>query len=385
MQDSDAHMMNDRGVHPQVALNPQHESPEPPTQPLAEQPSSTPLEQAEPSKYKNEKLDTSSTLSVASQDNQTTSEWRDNRPTIAEPEPQSQSSDAQSAPQPTPPQSAGHNRDYHTPDSMNNYQIPAGLTPAGTVFVSPTGQLFFAPFQPCFTPLAQRTVLPAFGIPTRSHPMALNERPPLNSSADGGRQNAAPIDQSASGSNMNAAASRIPLPVGPLKPTAPHQTNDTNQAMTRSEIERRREELKHERDSRFDDLGVVLPDGTVFKSPIQLPDGRWKCWICDNTYKHAKHVRRHAQNHRKRKSFVCEFCSSSFNRNDTLLRHFYKCRQRHSGSQKRQRTNLESPSPHASDDDASVASQSSSTSDGRPKNPQDLGNEVPPPIAPAAL
>lgn len=305
-------------------------------------------------------------------------------PSMAYHEAQSQNSDTLNATQPTPPQSAGQNQAFQSPESLQNHQILPGLTPAGTVFVSPTGQLFFAPFQPCFTPLAQRTVLPAFGIPQMSHPMAMSDRPTMSPQTEDNSRNSQTIEQPSSNMNPGNIGNHIPLPVGPLKPSAAHQSSEANQIITRSEIERRREELKHERDSRFDDLGVVLSDGTVFKSPIQLPDGRWKCWICDNTYKHAKHVRRHAQNHRKHKSFVCEYCSSSFNRNDTLLRHFYKCRQRHTETRKRQRMDVRSPSPQASDDDISVASQTSDASDDRGKTRRDEGNEIPPPIAPAA-
>lgn len=59
--------------------------------------------------------------------------------------------------------------------------------------------------------------------------------------------------------------------------------------------------------------------------PVAQSDGRFKCSLCDKTFKFAKHVRRHSTSHSQIRSFECPQCGSPFNRHDSLMRHQARC------------------------------------------------------------
>lgn len=60
--------------------------------------------------------------------------------------------------------------------------------------------------------------------------------------------------------------------------------------------------------------------------PSKNADGRYECNICNRTYTHAKHLKRHTMRHTGQKPYECAYCSAKFTRPDIRTRHALKCR-----------------------------------------------------------
>lgn len=76
-----------------------------------------------------------------------------------------------------------------------------------------------------------------------------------------------------------------------------------------------------ENDPFFIPVQGVLP-------PSKNVDGRYECQLCDRSYTHAKHLKRHMMRHTGQKPYGCTWCSSRFTRPDIRKRHVLKCKVR---------------------------------------------------------
>lgn len=74
-------------------------------------------------------------------------------------------------------------------------------------------------------------------------------------------------------------------------------------------------------DSFFIPVQGVLP-------PTKNEDGRFACQLCDRSYTHAKHLKRHMMRHTGQKPYSCSWCSARFTRPDIRKRHVSKCKVR---------------------------------------------------------
>lgn len=76
-----------------------------------------------------------------------------------------------------------------------------------------------------------------------------------------------------------------------------------------------------ENDPFFIPVQGVLPPSKNF-------DGRYECQLCDRSYTHAKHLKRHMMRHTGQKPYGCIWCTSRFTRPDIRKRHVLKCKVR---------------------------------------------------------
>lgn len=76
-----------------------------------------------------------------------------------------------------------------------------------------------------------------------------------------------------------------------------------------------------ENDPYFIPVQGVLP-------PSKNQDGRYECQLCDRSYTHAKHLKRHMMRHTGQKPYSCFWCSAKFTRPDIRKRHVSKCKVR---------------------------------------------------------
>lgn len=77
--------------------------------------------------------------------------------------------------------------------------------------------------------------------------------------------------------------------------------------------------LSTENDPFFIPIQGIVP-------PSKNADGRYECNICNRTYTHAKHLKRHTMRHTGQKPYECAYCSAKFTRPDIRTRHALKCR-----------------------------------------------------------
>lgn len=68
--------------------------------------------------------------------------------------------------------------------------------------------------------------------------------------------------------------------------------------------------------------------------PLLQADGRFRCSLCERTFKFVKHARRHSLSHSQVRTFECPRCGSPFRRHDSLLRHQTRCDSQKGGGQK---------------------------------------------------
>lgn len=76
-----------------------------------------------------------------------------------------------------------------------------------------------------------------------------------------------------------------------------------------------------ENDPYFIPVQGVLP-------PSKNIDGRYECQLCERSYTHAKHLKRHMMRHTGQKPYGCSWCSARFTRPDIRKRHVSKCKVR---------------------------------------------------------
>lgn len=76
-----------------------------------------------------------------------------------------------------------------------------------------------------------------------------------------------------------------------------------------------------ENDPYFIPVQGVLP-------PSKNVDGRYECQLCDRSYTHAKHLKRHMMRHTGQKPYGCSWCAARFTRPDIRKRHVSKCKVR---------------------------------------------------------
>ena len=76
-----------------------------------------------------------------------------------------------------------------------------------------------------------------------------------------------------------------------------------------------------ENDPYFIPVQGVLP-------PSKNLDGRYECQLCERSYTHAKHLKRHMMRHTGLKPYGCSWCSARFTRPDIRKRHVSKCKVR---------------------------------------------------------
>lgn len=62
--------------------------------------------------------------------------------------------------------------------------------------------------------------------------------------------------------------------------------------------------------------------------PTKNMEGRYECQLCDRSYTHAKHLKRHMMRHTGQKPYGCTWCSARFTRPDIRKRHVSKCKVR---------------------------------------------------------
>ncbi|KKZ66023.1 hypothetical protein EMCG_08222 [[Emmonsia] crescens] len=70
-------------------------------------------------------------------------------------------------------------------------------------------------------------------------------------------------------------------------------------------------------------IGMAIP--AIPAIPMKDADGKFPCPLCDKTYLHAKHLKRHLLRHTGDRSYMCVLCNDAFFRSDILKRHFQKC------------------------------------------------------------
>lgn len=76
-----------------------------------------------------------------------------------------------------------------------------------------------------------------------------------------------------------------------------------------------------ENDPYFIPVQGILP-------PSKNLDGRYECQLCDRSYTHAKHLKRHMMRHTGQKPYGCSWCTAKFTRPDIRKRHVSKCKVR---------------------------------------------------------
>lgn len=76
-----------------------------------------------------------------------------------------------------------------------------------------------------------------------------------------------------------------------------------------------------ENDPYFIPVQGILP-------PSKNLEGRYECQMCDRSYTHAKHLKRHMMRHTGQKPYGCSWCSAKFTRPDIRKRHVSKCKVR---------------------------------------------------------
>lgn len=76
-----------------------------------------------------------------------------------------------------------------------------------------------------------------------------------------------------------------------------------------------------ENDPYFIPVQGILP-------PSKNEDGRYECQLCDRSYTHAKHLKRHMMRHTGQKPYGCSWCNAKFTRPDIRKRHVSKCKVR---------------------------------------------------------
>lgn len=62
--------------------------------------------------------------------------------------------------------------------------------------------------------------------------------------------------------------------------------------------------------------------------PSKNAQGRYECHLCERSYTHAKHLKRHMMRHTGQKPYECPWCPSRFTRPDIRKRHVAKCKVR---------------------------------------------------------
>lgn len=62
--------------------------------------------------------------------------------------------------------------------------------------------------------------------------------------------------------------------------------------------------------------------------PTKNEAGRFECQLCDRSYTHAKHLKRHMMRHTGQKPYACSWCTARFTRPDIRKRHVSKCKVR---------------------------------------------------------
>lgn len=62
--------------------------------------------------------------------------------------------------------------------------------------------------------------------------------------------------------------------------------------------------------------------------PTKNSQGRYECQLCDRSYTHAKHLKRHMMRHTGQKPYGCSWCNAKFTRPDIRKRHVLKCKVR---------------------------------------------------------
>lgn len=60
--------------------------------------------------------------------------------------------------------------------------------------------------------------------------------------------------------------------------------------------------------------------------PKRTKDGKYCCSMCERSYTHAKHLKRHMMRHTGERPYGCDWCLSRFTRPDIRKRHAEKCK-----------------------------------------------------------
>lgn len=118
------------------------------------------------------------------------------------------------------------------------------------------------------------------------------------------QQQQQPIMYSIPPTNAAATTTSVSQQQQPQQPTQQAQTSKA---------------MPSENDPFFIPIQGIVP-------PTKNADGRYECNICNRTYTHAKHLKRHTMRHTGQKPYECAYCSAKFTRPDIRTRHALKCR-----------------------------------------------------------
>lgn len=69
--------------------------------------------------------------------------------------------------------------------------------------------------------------------------------------------------------------------------------------------------------------------------------GKYQCQMCEKSYTHGKHLKRHMLRHTGQKPYGCEWCLSRFSRPDIRKRHVLNCKVK----KEKQRLQAQAPEP----------------------------------------
>lgn len=124
---------------------------------------------------------------------------------------------------------------------------------------------------------------------------------------------------SSSANNTNPAAAPTTTTNSTTSAATSTTTTNTSSATQQPQSLQTTKPMPAENDPFFIPIQGIVP-------PSKNADGRYECNICNRTYTHAKHLKRHTMRHTGQKPYECSYCSAKFTRPDIRTRHALKCR-----------------------------------------------------------